>query len=334
MAPKYLERSCYIYKDIWSNLNILKPEEVFISTNKIKVWFKCTVCQHDYNQSPDNKTKGNGCPYCTNKKLCGDLGCVFCLQKSCYKYKDIWSNCNLSRPEHVFTSSKIKVWFKCTVCHHDYNQSPGNKTKGNGCHYCANQKICGNLRCTFCLLKSCQVYSDIWSNRNNLKPEQVSISNGKKIWFSCPVCKNEYEQSPEHKNLSNNGCPRCINKTEKKGADFLIDFTIEFTFQFKQFSNKPYDFCFPEYKLILEVDGDQHFRQVSNWGCPIKTLENDIQKMKLAKEHGYSVIRIYQPDIWNDIIDWQQIILDNLYLREVPDIKCYSSVVGIYDNHY
>lgn len=34
MAPKNLERSCNVYLSIWSSKNELRPEEVFISSNK------------------------------------------------------------------------------------------------------------------------------------------------------------------------------------------------------------------------------------------------------------------------------------------------------------
>ncbi len=42
--------------------------------------------------------------------------------------------------------------------------------------------------------------------------------------------------------------------------------------------------------------------------------------MKIALENGYSILRIYQPDIWYDTIDWRQIIFDNMYIRIIPDI--------------
>jgi very-short-patch-repair endonuclease len=115
--------------------------------------------------------------------------------------------------------------------------------------------------------------------------------------------------------------------------DFLKEFFIVFISQFRLNSNKRYDFCFPEYKLIIEIDGDQHFRQVSNWCCPEITLQNDIQKMKIAFENGYSVLRIYQPDIWNDNIDWRQAILNNMYLRTIPSVTYFSSNPEIYSRH-
>jgi very-short-patch-repair endonuclease len=308
------------------------PEEVAISSHK-KYWFKCLICPHDYDQTPANKTQGAGCPFCSGRKVCGSLECLICLHRTCYIYKYIWSPRNLLRPEQVSISNNNKFWFKCYACLHDYYKITSHIKQGSGCPYCANQQLCGSLDCNFCLFKSCYIYKYIWSIKNKKNPEEVSISNGKKYWFNCLVCKHDYHQSPGNKTNNYRGCPICVNRTEKMVIDFLKEFFIVFISQFRLNSNKRYDFCFPEYKLIIEIDGDQHFRQVSNWCCPEITLQNDIQKMKIAFENGYSVLRIYQPDIWNDNIDWRQAILNNMYLRTIPSVTYFSSNPEIYSRH-
>jgi very-short-patch-repair endonuclease len=335
MAPRSIERSCISYIHTWSSKNALRPEEVAINTNK-KYWFDCHTCKHDYEQAPASKTNmKQGCPYCTNQKLCGFLNCEFCLPKSCYRYKNTWSYKNELNPEKIAINSHKKYWFYCQVCNHEYEQIISSKSsKGAGCPYCSKTtgKICGNLNCGFCLLKSCYVYRYIWSSKNALFPEQVTISSGNKYWFECHICNHIYDQSPSKK-TDGRGCPRCVNKTEKIVDDFLRDFDIKSSTQFKLNSSKRYDFCLTEYKLIIEIDGPQHFEQISNWGCPNKTLENDIQKMKVALENDYSVLRIYQPDIFKENIDWRQEILDNMYNRKIPNVNYVSSIPGIYDRH-
>jgi very-short-patch-repair endonuclease len=66
----------------------------------------------------------------------------------------------------------------------------------------------------------------------------------------------------------------------------------------------PYDFCIPELKAIIELDGLQHFEQVSSWKKPEVTQKRDLYKMKCANENGYSIIRILQEDVFNDKYDW------------------------------
>ena len=60
----------------------------------------------------------------------------------------------------------------------------------------------------------------------------------------------------------------------------------------------PFDFCTPSLKVIVEMDGEQHFKQVSNWQTPEETLQRDIFKMRKADEEGYKVIRITQEDVF------------------------------------
>jgi hypothetical protein len=283
-----LPKSCNIYSGIWSSKNELKPEQVAISSHK-KYFFDCPDCKHSYEQTPANKTKGNRCHFCSNKKICGDISCLFCLPKSCNIYSGIWSSKNELKPEQVAISSHKKYFFDCHYCKHNYEQSPSHKTRGHGCRYCAryNSLICCDLSCLFCLLKSCNVYVDTWSLKNNKKPYQVSISSTKKYWFLCLRCNHEYNQSPNSKKQGA-GCPYCILKSERKLADYLKEIGVDFKREFKINSKKRYDFFITKFKLIIEVDGEQHFKQVSNWKKCEDNLENDIQKMKVALENGYS----------------------------------------------
>jgi very-short-patch-repair endonuclease len=335
-----LPKSCHVYSDIWSDKNEILPRKVAMNSNK-RYYFDCHGCNHDYIQRPSNKTSGQGCPFCSNHKICGSLSCLFCLKKSCYVYKDIWSIENKLLPHEVTISNGKKYLFNCQICNHNYDQTPANKTIGKGCPFCGGQKICGILNCGFCLSKSCHIYKDIWSINNitrdsvYIKPETISISNNKKYIFVCHVCKHDYEQTPGNKTNSGQGCPYCVNKTEQMVVCFLKETNINFVRQYKIGDiNKFYDFYLPDKKLIIEVDGDQHFKQISNWKSPEENLQNDIQKMKTAIANGISVLRIYQPDIFSDIIDWKDIIKKNLYTRNTPTVTTVARDPEIYNNHH
>ena len=53
------------------------------------------------------------------------------------------------------------------------------------------------------------------------------------------------------------------------------------------------------------MDGPQHFRPISNWQSPEKIQKNDKKKDELAIENGYSMIRIPQETVWDDLDDWK-----------------------------
>jgi very-short-patch-repair endonuclease len=326
-----LDNSCFRYKNIWSDKNKEKCEQIAISSNK-KFLFNCDICSHDYQQAPSNKLyRGSGCPYCNNKLRCGN--CDHCLKNSCFRYKELWSDKNKENCEKIALSCHKKFLFNCDTCNHEYEQSPNDKThRGSGCPYCNNKLRCGD--CEHCLKNSCFRYKEIWSDKNKENCGEIALQSNKKFLFNCDTCKHEYEQSPNDKTNKGQDCPFCINKNELKVANFLKEQRIKFKRQFS-FENikKYYDFYLPDFNLILEIDGDQHFRQVSNWVCSDVTMNNDIEKMKTGLEKSISFLRIYQPDIWEDKIDWKTVILKNLYKRTLPDITYVSSKTDIYDSH-
>ena len=66
----------------------------------------------------------------------------------------------------------------------------------------------------------------------------------------------------------------------------------------------PFDFVIPEHKIIIELDGLQHFKQVAKWKTPEQAHIRDLYKMKCANDNGYSMIRILQDDVWLDKYKW------------------------------
>nr|QBK92357.1 MAG: very-short-patch-repair endonuclease [Pithovirus LCPAC304] len=67
----------------------------------------------------------------------------------------------------------------------------------------------------------------------------------------------------------------------------------------------PFDFGLVDNNVIIELDGPQHFIQVMNWKAPKKQQKRDKYKMEKANENGYTVIRLLQEDVFNDISDWE-----------------------------
>ena len=74
----------------------------------------------------------------------------------------------------------------------------------------------------------------------------------------------------------------------------------------------PYDFVIEDLKIIIELDGPQHFKQIGNWQSPELTNVNDIYKINCANNNGYSIIRILQKDVWHNKYDWLNEIQINI----------------------
>lgn len=48
----------------------------------IKLLFTCNKCNHDFEAIVHDVTRGNWCPYCASRKLCDNIDCTFCFEKS------------------------------------------------------------------------------------------------------------------------------------------------------------------------------------------------------------------------------------------------------------
>jgi very-short-patch-repair endonuclease len=70
----------------------------------------------------------------------------------------------------------------------------------------------------------------------------------------------------------------------------------------------PFDFCSMIYKIIIEIDGRQHFEQVRNWDSLEFIQARDKYKEICAKENGFIVYRILQTDIWYDRNNWKELL--------------------------
>ncbi len=94
----------------------------------------------------------------------------------------------------------------------------------------------------------------------------------------------------------------------------------------------PYDFILPEYKIIIECDGGQHFKQVMKWKSPEEQQILDKYKMKCANENGHSVIRLLQEDVFEDKYDWLNELNNNI--KKIINDKIIQNIYMCKNNEY
>jgi len=318
----------------WSATNLVKPNEVALNSHK-KFWFDCE-CGHSFEIALNNVNILNRwCPYCANKKLCDESKkCIKCINKSfaSVDYSKNWSNKNIESPFKVFKNSQKKCWFQCPNCEHTFEQELSHITRGNTCPYCHNRKLCNEVvNCVSCLNKTFASVerTSCWSNKNKKKPTDVFKSTAEKFWFNCDKCSNEFESKLCHI-TDGSWCPKCVNKTEKILFDKLKNSFPSLKSQFKvewckNIKHLPFDFVIEERKIIVELDGDSHFKQVAKWKSPEHNRNRDLYKMKCANENGFSVIRILQEDVYKNKYDWL-----NELIMNIEKISCEKIVQNVY----
>jgi len=174
----------------WSNKNKINPRQVHKSSRN-KYIFKCNICFHDFDSSLDNMLRNDTwCHYCANKKLCLDLNCNNCHNKSFASYdkSKYWSKKNKENPRYVFLNSNKKYLFDCNDCNHEFYVSPAHiNFDNNWCSYCCgNFLLCDNNNCTFCFNRSFASSNKIeyFMKKNNIEPRKLFINSNKKYWFT------------------------------------------------------------------------------------------------------------------------------------------------------
>lgn len=176
--------------------------------------------------------------------------------------------------------------------------------------------------------------SSNWSSKNDIQPREVMLHSGKKYWFECDRGHEFYSMISTI--VNNDGwCPTCKLKTQSKLYEWLVEkykfHNIEVEKRYPWLKGKRFDILIVELKLLIELDGPQHFTKTSNWDDPYLTQATDIVKMRLALQNGLSVIRILQEDVWYDNIDWYSLLDQHIKLYDTPTVIYLSDK---YDVHH
>ena len=122
----------------WEKNNELSfnPALLTLGTHK-NIWWKCGK-NHAWQATIASRHHGNGCPYCSGKKVIKGKNDLQTLNS---KLADEWNyalNLNLT-PQDVTANSGLKVWWKCEKGH-EWQAVIKSRSKGAGCPECAKEK--------------------------------------------------------------------------------------------------------------------------------------------------------------------------------------------------
>lgn len=127
------------------------------------------------------------------------------------------------------------------------------------------------------------------------------INNKTKIILICKKHNYEFNQIPRQHLNGNVCCPKCfkiISIGEKVIRDILLSKGVKSVeqYSFKDCKSKhilKFDFYLPDYNIIIEYDGRQHFKKGWNSESEFeRTKINDIIKTKYCLENNIKLIRI------------------------------------------
>jgi len=311
------------------------------------IWWLCPNkcefgCLHEYPMTIGNRTRGHGCPYCCEPihKFCIHMSIVHTHPTIASEWHPT-KNGELTPSQVSHGSKNNKIWWKhdktCPEgCPHDYQAAPQNRCGADpqGCPFCVNQQICIHMS----IVHTHPTIASEWHPTKNgdLLPSQISPGSGTSYWWRCSDnYSHEWPAVVKNRTRLNSGCPDCKHKTEKMLGNYMRKFNNIITQEKLICPPKKFDLCIQELKLIIELDGGQHFKHVPLWkNDPKKNQSDDVFKMKTAIEKGYRIIRLLQDDVLKGGEKWlDEYLKPHLTLEGDPVVYICPDNPNIYDSH-
>ena len=253
--------------------------------SKIKIKIICPK-HGEFLQIPNSHLMNRGCPKCKVEKMIisRQLTTKIFINKANlihnYKY-------DYSLVEYKNNHTKIKI-----ICseHSIFKQIPNTHLNGGGCPKCAGL----NKTTEEFIIGAKRVHGDKYD---------YSVTNyiGSKKCLKIICLEHGLFEQKASDHLSGCGCPICKeSKGEIKIKKYLEKQNIEFIKEkiFNNCKNKlplRFDYYLPKYKLLIEYDGEQHFKAVEYFGGEksfITRQKIDNIKTEFAKANDIKLIRI------------------------------------------
>ena len=279
---KYKKRNTEIFisemSEINTNIEILGKYTRLCD----RVESKCLVCGHIWNPTASALLNGRGCPKCYG-----------------YITKDEYIEKLHTKFPHIdligdYFGTHHKTLFKCNKHNITYESRPKDilYTVNGSCPLCRSEK---------------QSNDQTWSNEQYIErlsnltdsiiPLEKYIMSCVKIKHKCLKCGNEWCDSPGNL-LNYPTCPMCEgSKGEMRIFKYLKDNLINFEFQkgfddLKYIKSLFYDFYLPNHNLLIEYDGEFHFKPIFSEESFLIEQKRDATKNEYALYKDIRLLRI------------------------------------------
>lgn len=293
---KIRTRSNSQYIDLISKANIqVLPLEPYIDA-KTPILHKCTIHNYEWMASPDNILHNHGCPKCGNEKI----GTKNSISHDEYVKRLKELNPNIKVME-AYKGMSIPIWHKCLIDDYKWYATPVNCILYHSCPKCNKRNVKRNKDMYISDLSI--VNSDV-----ELIGEYIDVSTY--ALHKCKVCGHEWDVVPTSL-LCGTGCPVCRESHGERQIRLWLekhDIAYERQKKFEDCKNiRPlhFDFYLPKENILIEYDGEQHFRSVDLFGGEDglkKRLQYDSIKNNYCKNNNIPLLRIpYNKDVATEL---------------------------------
>lgn len=274
----------------------------------------CNTCGGDFQIKAYRHINGYGCRRCHNAP-----DEALKTKSFIVKAKGLYGEDLYDYSQVRYTLAHAKVIIGCKRCGRSMHQIPTNHITGRGCGHCGNGAQKTNEEYIAEVTKRYGTDAfDYTRVRYTSAHDHVEIGCKRCGLFFSPTAASH---------LRGTGCPHCLNKTETKLYEWLLAKYPHFTIQRQyrvltqgrcKYWRNPYDFIIVELNLIIELDGEQHFKRMGHWDPPEKTMRKDVVKTIEANNAGISTVRISQEEVWLDKGNWETKLTDAIRAYSTP----------------
>jgi len=189
----------------------------------------------------------------------------------------------------VYEGNHTLLKFHCNVCNEDFEMNWKSINKGCNCSICSGQQVSP----TTCLAYLRPEFIQQWiSSKRNLTPYDVTEFSTERVLWRCLKCKHEWETSVVHRTLEGTDCPGCKQKSkgEKSIKEYLENNNIEFKREYRFLDCRyklplPFDFYLPNYNLLIEYHGRQHYDKTNGYFGGQEALDERKTKDKIKRDY-------------------------------------------------
>ena len=250
-------------------------EYVGMSKHDKKVWVQF-IC-------PKHRQYGvQEMPYNNMKRIV--IGCQHCIGRNddeeivLAEMYEANPNIELLEPYQGRTK---RIQMRCIEHNVVSKRTPYEVICGKGCVMCGVEKLSAINKVPEDVFKQ-----ELENSFNNV--ELVSGYNGKTDYanFHCEICDGRWTDIAYY--VTKRGCPCCNgSSSEADVGKFLQQYKINYIpqYSFSECRDQrplPFDFYLPDYNILIEYDGEQHYRPVNFGGISDEKAENNL---KIVQKH-------------------------------------------------
>lgn len=287
-------------------------EYIGMSRHDKKVWVQF-IC-------PKHRQYGiQEMPYNNMKRVV--VGCQHCIGRNDDDkiiLKEMYSvNPNIEILEPV-QGRKKQIKIRCIKHDNIFTATPYEIIHGKGCVFCGIEKL-SEINKT----PKGVFIEQLKENYENI--ELISGYNGKTDYanFHCKICDAKWTDIAYY--VENRGCPHCNGSSSEAEVgkvlkQYKINYIPQYSFsECKDQRPLPFDFYLTDYNILIEYDGEQHYKPVNFGGisdeeaqCNLKIVQlHDKIKTNYCKDNNIPLIRIPF---------WEKKNIENVLISELK--KC------------